>query len=220
MANGKPQRKAVSGGRGGSRDRARVAAQRAHPPGLGRLARDLWRSMHPSRASGRAWPANLARAGGQTDAPARDRGRLRRGKHPVSTRRADHAPAASGLVRRRFRAAAPDRLWAADITLLPDLGGLPLPPRDHRRLEPMWCIFPFPGWCTIGFLASPLGRPRWAVRSGTRAAAEAPSRAGLAPRGAPPPHLGATLPAPRCLVGDRGGAPAPPAQAPPRAARR
>jgi putative transposase len=40
----------------------------------------------------------------------------RRGKRPVTTKRADPAPAASDLVRRRFQAPGPDRLWVADIT--------------------------------------------------------------------------------------------------------
>lgn len=47
----------------------------------------------------------------------------RRGKRPVTTRRAEQAPAASDLVRRRFQAPGPDRLWVADITYVPTWQG-------------------------------------------------------------------------------------------------
>jgi len=47
----------------------------------------------------------------------------RRGKRPLTTRRADEAPAASDLVRRRFRAPGRDRLWVADITYVPTWEG-------------------------------------------------------------------------------------------------
>jgi putative transposase len=47
----------------------------------------------------------------------------RRGKRPVTTKRAERAPAASDLVRRRFQAAGPDRLWVADITYVPTWEG-------------------------------------------------------------------------------------------------
>jgi putative transposase len=47
----------------------------------------------------------------------------RRGKRPVTTRRAEQAPAASDLVRRRFQAPGPDRLWVADITYVPTWEG-------------------------------------------------------------------------------------------------
>ncbi len=40
----------------------------------------------------------------------------RRGKRPQTTRRARETPAAEDLVRRRFRAPGPNRLWVADIT--------------------------------------------------------------------------------------------------------
>jgi putative transposase len=47
----------------------------------------------------------------------------RRGKRPLTTTRAEQAPAASDLVRRRFQAAGPDRLWVADITYVPTWEG-------------------------------------------------------------------------------------------------
>lgn len=47
----------------------------------------------------------------------------RRGKQPQTTRRAQEAPAAEDLVRRRFRASGPDRLWVADITYVPTWEG-------------------------------------------------------------------------------------------------
>lgn len=47
----------------------------------------------------------------------------RRGKRPVTTRRADQAPAVSDLVRRRFQAPGPDRIWVADITYVPTWEG-------------------------------------------------------------------------------------------------
>jgi putative transposase len=47
----------------------------------------------------------------------------RRGKRPLTTKRADAAPAASDLVRRRFQAPGPDRLWVADITSVPTWEG-------------------------------------------------------------------------------------------------
>jgi putative transposase len=47
----------------------------------------------------------------------------RRGKRPLTTKRADAAPAASDLVRRRFQAPGPDRLWVADITYVPTWEG-------------------------------------------------------------------------------------------------
>jgi putative transposase len=43
----------------------------------------------------------------------------RRGKRPQTTTPAAQAPAADDLVRRRFRAPAPNRLWVADITYVP-----------------------------------------------------------------------------------------------------
>jgi putative transposase len=47
----------------------------------------------------------------------------RRGKRPLTTKTADQAPAVSDLVRRRFQAAGPDRLWVADITYVPTWEG-------------------------------------------------------------------------------------------------
>jgi putative transposase len=47
----------------------------------------------------------------------------RRGKRPVTTTRAPEPPAAEDLVRRRFKAPAPDRLWVADITYVPTREG-------------------------------------------------------------------------------------------------
>jgi hypothetical protein len=47
----------------------------------------------------------------------------RRGKRPVTTKRAEPAPAASDLLRRRFQAPGPDRLWVADITYVPTWKG-------------------------------------------------------------------------------------------------
>jgi putative transposase len=47
----------------------------------------------------------------------------RRGKRPVTTKRAQPAPAASDLLRRRFQAPGPDRLWVADITYVPTWKG-------------------------------------------------------------------------------------------------
>jgi putative transposase len=47
----------------------------------------------------------------------------RRGRRPVTTKQADATPAASDLVRRRFRAPGPDRLWVADITYVPTWEG-------------------------------------------------------------------------------------------------
>jgi putative transposase len=47
----------------------------------------------------------------------------RRGKRPLTTKRAEPAPAASDLVRRCFRAPGPDRLWVADITYVPTWQG-------------------------------------------------------------------------------------------------
>jgi putative transposase len=47
----------------------------------------------------------------------------RRGKRPVTTKRAEPAPAASDLLRRRFQAPGPDRLWVADITYVPTWEG-------------------------------------------------------------------------------------------------
>lgn len=47
----------------------------------------------------------------------------RRGKRPRTTKQADQAPAASDLVRRRFQAPGPDRLWVADITYVPTWEG-------------------------------------------------------------------------------------------------
>ena len=39
----------------------------------------------------------------------------RRGRRPVTTTQANEPPVASDLVRRRFQAPGPDRLWVADI---------------------------------------------------------------------------------------------------------
>jgi putative transposase len=47
----------------------------------------------------------------------------RRGKRPVTTTQAKQAPAAEDLVRRQFRAPAPNRLWVADITYVPTREG-------------------------------------------------------------------------------------------------
>ena len=47
----------------------------------------------------------------------------RRGKRPVTTTPAKQAPAADDLVRRQFRATAPNRLWVADITYVPTREG-------------------------------------------------------------------------------------------------
>ena len=47
----------------------------------------------------------------------------RRGKRPVTTTPAQQAPAADDLVRRQFRAPAPNRLWVADITYVPTREG-------------------------------------------------------------------------------------------------
>ncbi|MGH3090261.1 MAG: IS3 family transposase [Rubrobacteraceae bacterium] len=47
----------------------------------------------------------------------------RRSKRPQTTKRAEQSPAAEDLVRRRFRAPAPNRLWAADITYVPTWEG-------------------------------------------------------------------------------------------------
>jgi putative transposase len=47
----------------------------------------------------------------------------RRGKRPVTTKQANAVPAASDLVRRRFQAPGPDRLWVADITYVPTWEG-------------------------------------------------------------------------------------------------
>ncbi len=47
----------------------------------------------------------------------------RRGKRPQTTRRAREAPAAEDLVRRRFRASEPNRLWVADIAYVPTWEG-------------------------------------------------------------------------------------------------
>ena len=47
----------------------------------------------------------------------------RRGKRPLTTKRSEQAPAASDLVRRRFQAPGPDRLWVADITYVPTWEG-------------------------------------------------------------------------------------------------
>jgi putative transposase len=47
----------------------------------------------------------------------------RRGKRPQTTRRAHEPAAAEDLVRRRFRAPGPDRLWVADITYVPTWEG-------------------------------------------------------------------------------------------------
>ena len=43
----------------------------------------------------------------------------RRGKRPMTTVRAQQPPAVEDLVRRQFKAPAPDRLWVADITYVP-----------------------------------------------------------------------------------------------------
>lgn len=47
----------------------------------------------------------------------------RRGKRPVTTVRAPEPPAAQDLVRRQFKAPAPDRLWVADIMYVPTREG-------------------------------------------------------------------------------------------------
>ncbi|MCA1698142.1 MAG: IS3 family transposase [Actinobacteria bacterium] len=47
----------------------------------------------------------------------------RRGKRPQTTNRAQQAPAAEDLVRRRFQASGPNRLWVADITYVPTWEG-------------------------------------------------------------------------------------------------
>jgi putative transposase len=47
----------------------------------------------------------------------------RRGKRPVTTIRSPEPPAAGDLVRRQFKAPAPDRLWVADITYVPTREG-------------------------------------------------------------------------------------------------
>jgi len=46
-----------------------------------------------------------------------------RRRHVVTTQRGDDAPVAPDLVTRTFAAAAPDRLWAADITYVPTWSG-------------------------------------------------------------------------------------------------
>jgi len=47
----------------------------------------------------------------------------RRGKRPLTTKRSAQPVAASDLVRRRFQAPGPDRLWVADITYVPTWEG-------------------------------------------------------------------------------------------------
>jgi putative transposase len=47
----------------------------------------------------------------------------RRGKRPVTTTKTPEPPAAEDLVRRKFKAPAPDRLWVADITYVPTREG-------------------------------------------------------------------------------------------------
>ena len=47
----------------------------------------------------------------------------RRGKRPVTTKPKQPAPAVDDLVRRRFRAPEPNRLWVADITYVPTREG-------------------------------------------------------------------------------------------------
>ena len=47
----------------------------------------------------------------------------RRGKRRHTTKRAQGAPAAEDLVRRRFQASGPNRLWVADITYVPTWEG-------------------------------------------------------------------------------------------------
>lgn len=47
----------------------------------------------------------------------------RRGKRPVTTTPKQPAPAVDDLVRRQFRAPAPNRLWVADITYVPTREG-------------------------------------------------------------------------------------------------
>ena len=47
----------------------------------------------------------------------------RRRKGVRTTVRAKEAPAAADLVRRRFQAEGPDRLWVADITYVPSWQG-------------------------------------------------------------------------------------------------
>ena len=55
----------------------------------------------------------------------------RRGKRPVTTVKAPEPPAAQDLVRRKFEAPAPDRLWVADITYVPTREGYLF----HARIE-------------------------------------------------------------------------------------
>jgi putative transposase len=47
----------------------------------------------------------------------------RRGKRPQTTTRAAQAPGADDLVRRRFQASGPNRIWVADITYVPTWEG-------------------------------------------------------------------------------------------------
>jgi len=47
----------------------------------------------------------------------------RRGKRPLTTTKANQPPAISDLVRRRFQAPGPDRIWVADITYVPTWEG-------------------------------------------------------------------------------------------------
>jgi putative transposase len=58
--------------------------------------------------------------GGTADAGAHGlRGCMRGRRRGSTTRRDERLPAAPDLVDRRFLAAAPDRLWLADITYVP-----------------------------------------------------------------------------------------------------
>ena len=63
------------------------------------------------------------------------KGVSRRGKRPVTTRPKQPAPAVDDLVRRRFRAPEPNRLWVADITYVLTCGGVPVLGGGDRRVQ-------------------------------------------------------------------------------------
>ena len=65
----------------------------------------------------------LPKASRPPDARARDRGRSRGARASGRPVRAREAPAATDLVRRRFRSSGRDRLWVADITYVPSWQG-------------------------------------------------------------------------------------------------
>ena len=131
-----------------------------------RNRRRLWLAAHPRRAGARRRRPGRAQARGAADAP----GRHHRGWSAASAAGRRSACPGCGSARTSSTApslaAAPNRLWVADITYLQHLGGLAVPGRrPGRLLAPDRRLVRWPITCAPS--SSPT-RCRWRSRTAAR----------------------------------------------------